>query len=540
MKRAKLGTGAWVGALTSLPVMGALYLGNQFLGTFFVPFDFYNWQARIIPTNPIGLAMGGLGLLIGRIFPSVSGTAAGKTLEQIAAIILFAGLGALVGLAITWVLRRTERSPQLIGAIVGLVFLALTAGMEVTFGVPDMFVRSVIWLGVVYVGWSVFLSVLLSGELLVSLSAEMQPERRASVLKLAGSAIGMALAAWGIGSLVGDDEAGAGADQPLTGLAERSEATPIPQPTPVTTVDPNIPVGNDGRIVPAPGTRSELTPTPDFYRVDISASPVELDEDEWRLEVAGLFDKKPRLTIDDLKAYPVHVQPITLSCVSNSVGGGAISTANWIGLRLSDLLENLGMQSPAQSLYLDAADGFYETVVMDDLMDPRTLLVYGMNDVTLPVGHGFPLRIYIPNRYGMKQPKWITRMEAIEGEGAGYWVDRGWSRTAIAKTTSVIDVVAKDAEHNGRIPVGGIAWAGSRGIQNVELEIDGEWVQTSLRTPPLGPLTWVQWRYDWDAAPGEHTLRVRATDGTGELQTEKRTGARPDGATGYHTMDVQI
>jgi DMSO/TMAO reductase YedYZ molybdopterin-dependent catalytic subunit len=318
------------------------------------------------------------------------------------------------------------------------------------------------------------------------------------------------------------------------------DATPVPQPTPVTTVDPNIPVGDDGRILPAPGTRSELTPTPDFYRVDISASPVELDEDEWRLEVAGLFDKTPKLTIDDLKSYPVHVQPITLSCISNSVGGGAISTANWIGLRLSDLLEDLGMQSSAQSLYLDAADGFYETVVMDDLMDPRTLLVYGMNDVTLPVGHGFPLRIYIPNRFGMKQPKWIMRMEAIDGEGAGYWVDRGWSRSAVAKTTSVIDVVAKEAEHDGLVPVGGIAWAGSRGIQKVELEIDGEWVPVSLRTPPLGPLTWVQWRYDWNAAPGEHTLRVRATDGTGALQVEERTGARPDGATGYHTMDVQI
>lgn len=136
---------------------------------------------------------------------------------------------------------------------------------------------------------------------------------------------------------------------------------------------------------------------------------------------------------------------------------------------------------------------------------------------------------------------WIVRIEAVEGERKGYWVDRGWSLEARPKIVSVIDTVATEDAVDGRVPVGGIAWAGDRGIQKVELQIDGgEWLEARLRTPPLGPLTWVQWRYDWLAAPGRHTLRVRATDGTGALQTEKKSTPHPDGATGYHEVDARI
>jgi DMSO/TMAO reductase YedYZ molybdopterin-dependent catalytic subunit len=169
------------------------------------------------------------------------------------------------------------------------------------------------------------------------------------------------------------------------------------------------------------------------------------------------------------------------------------------------------------------------------------LLVYGMNGDTLPIEHGYPLRIYIPNRYGMKQPKWITHIEAIDHEGAGYWVDRGWSAQARPHIVSVIDTIAQEGVVDGKIPVGGIAWAGDRGIQRVEVQIDdGEWNEAVLRTPPLGPLTWVQWRYGWLREAGQHAFRVRATDGTGTLQIEERSGVRPDGATGYHTRRESI
>jgi hypothetical protein len=205
-------------------------------------------------------------------------------------------------------------------------------------------------------------------------------------------------------------------------------------------------------------------------------------------------------------------------------------------------LEELGLQSEARELFIEAADGFYESVSMADMQDPRVLLVYGMNGETLPIRHGFPLRVYIPNRYGMKQPKWITRIEAIDMEGPGYWVERGWSKEARPHIISIIDTVTTDAQdENGRIPIGGIAWAGERGIQKVEVQVDdGQWAEATLRQPPLSDLTWVQWRYDWPSAAGRHTFRVRATDGTGSLQVEQRSDPHPNGATGYHSVTEQV
>jgi len=284
-----------------------------------------------------------------------------------------------------------------------------------------------------------------------------------------------------------------------------------------------------------------VTPTEDFYRIDINTRSPVVDGDAWELEVGGLFQSPRNLTLDDLMAYPAVTQAITLSCISNRIGGDLISTGYWTGLRLRDLLADLQLEPEAGALFLEAEDGFYETVVAEDMMDERTLLVYGMNGETLPVEHGYPLRIYIPNRYGMKQPKWIVRMQAIEAWRPGYWVERGWSREARPHIVSVVDTVAEDAAENGQVPVGGIAWAGDRGIQKVELRVDdGPWEEAELRKPPLSTLTWVQWRYNWPAEPGAHTLTVRATDGTGTLQTAEETGVRPDGATGYHSKNVSI
>jgi hypothetical protein len=295
-------------------------------------------------------------------------------------------------------------------------------------------------------------------------------------------------------------------------------------------------------LQPAPGTRAEITPDGEFYRIDINTRPPVIDENEWELEVTGLFDNPRSLTLNDLMAFPRVTQPVTLSCISNRIGGDLISTALWTGVRLGLLLEELGLQPSAEELAIEAEDGFYESVTSQDMMDPRTLLVYAMNGETLPHEHGYPLRIYIPNRYGMKQPKWITRIEAIAGEGSGYWVDRGWSEEARPHIVSIIDTVAIDQPlPDGRIPVGGIAWAGDRGIQQVEIQVDdGAWQTGQLRVPPLSTLTWVQWRYDWPASAGEHTLRVRATDGDGNLQIGERTGVRPDGATGYHTITQTV
>ncbi len=298
----------------------------------------------------------------------------------------------------------------------------------------------------------------------------------------------------------------------------------------------------EGRIEPAPGTRPELTPDGKFYRIDINSRPVEINGDEWSLEVAGLFDNPRNLTVEDLMAFPAVTQPITQSCISNPVAGDLISTANWTGARLVDVLDDLGLQAEAVELSVKSQDGFFESVAMEDMMDPRTLLVYGMNDASLPARNGYPLRIYIPNRYGMKQPKWIASIEAIAEEGSGYWVERGWDAEAIPQVVSVIDNVAVDEPtDDGLIPIGGIAWAGDRGIQQVELQVDdGEWTVAELRTPPLSTLTWVQWRLDWEPSPGEHTFTVRATDGEGNQQTADKAGTRPSGATGYQSVTATV
>ncbi len=178
---------------------------------------------------------------------------------------------------------------------------------------------------------------------------------------------------------------------------------------------------------------------------------------------------------------------------------------------------------------------------MADLADPRTLLVYGMNGDTLPAAHGFPLRILIPNRYGMKQPKWITKFTAVDRATLGYWVERGWNEQARPQTVSVIDTIDTAQRQNGRIPIGGIAWAGGRGISKVEVQVDnGPWEQATLITPPLGPLTWVDWRYDWPAVSGNHTFTVRATDGNGVMQTSAVNPTEPDGATGYYSVSQTI
>jgi hypothetical protein len=180
---------------------------------------------------------------------------------------------------------------------------------------------------------------------------------------------------------------------------------------------------------------------------------------------------------------------------------------------------------------------------MEDILDPRTLLVYEMNDEPLPHEHGFPLRIYIPNRYGMKQPKWILKMNAIDFEGPGYWVDRGWSEEDFVVTTSVVDTEAAPSGivEGDLFPIGGIAYSGARGISKVEVKVDdGAWEPAELREPPLSPLTWVQWRFDWPLKLGSHTFQVRAYDGDGEIQIQETRGVRPDGATGIHSRKIRI
>jgi DMSO/TMAO reductase YedYZ molybdopterin-dependent catalytic subunit len=297
------------------------------------------------------------------------------------------------------------------------------------------------------------------------------------------------------------------------------------------------------RLSPVHGTRAEVTPNERFYRIDINLAPPRIREESWRLRIDGLVDEPREVSLGDLRALTRVTQPITLECISNPLGGDLVSTSRWTGVPLAEVLRLVRPQAGVRTIQMEAADGFYESVALADAADLRMMLVYEMNGIPLAAEHGFPLRIYIPNRHGMKQPKWLTRLQLTEDAGRGYWVERGWSKDAIVKTTSVIDTVGASMMLGAAkiVPVGGMAFAGARGISKVEVQVDeGPWERAELVAPPVGPLTWVLWRYDWTYQPGRHRFRVRAYDGTGALQPVVERGPRPDGASGIHSVTMTL
>jgi DMSO/TMAO reductase YedYZ molybdopterin-dependent catalytic subunit len=565
-----LAFGAGLGALTGLAVVGLAYLGEQALALPFIPFVFFDWLARVLPGGIVTLGIDSMvRIIVGLGLGPIDVVA--KAMEQLLGVVLWLVAGAAVGLALAAWLRRPAAAARLgqgagqqAGAIAGLALAVLVAiamlGLgQFASGQP----WTLLWLAILVPGWGAVLGTLLE-RVVTAGASRSRPEismpaprmgRRAFLLRVSGGSGVVALLTAGLGWLLAEDKARTGAGQPLGELraAAAPPATPpgsaatgpagsSPTAAAVPTVGAaQLPSTPAGRIGPAPGTRPEVTSNADFYCIDINLAPPAIAGSSWQLEVKGLFDHPRNLTLHDLLAMPAVTQSITQSCISNPIGGDLIGSAAYIGVRLRDVLMELGLRPTAKQIALQSADGFYESVEMQDMQDPRVLLVYGMNGTTLPIEHGYPLRIYIPNRYGMKQPKWITSMEAVDHEGSGYWVDRGWSKEARPQVISIIDTVAKNSNANGRVPMGGIAWAGDRGIKSVEVQVDGgSWSPANLITPPVGPLTWVLWRFDWQVTPGRHTFRVRATDGKGTPQNGQDQDTYPNGATGYHAVTVDF
>jgi hypothetical protein len=252
------------------------------------------------------------------------------------------------------------------------------------------------------------------------------------------------------------------------------------------------------------------------------------------------------LTIDDIRNnYVARDQYVTLSCISGRVGTDLISTTQWTGVSLQEILATVKPDKDARYLHITSGDGFYETVDLDLIAsDVRIMLCYAWDGNPIPIDHGFPLRIWLPDRFGMKQPKWITGISVMKDYKEGYWVERGWDEVARVEATSVIDAVAHDAiyESNGQqlVPVGGIAFAGARGVSKVEVRVDGgPWTEAVLRAP-LSETTWVLWRYDWPFEPGFHRFQVRCAEGDGTPQIETNRGNHPRGATGIHNKVITL
>lgn len=524
-----LATGAILGGATSLAVIALLYGVNALVGLPFIPFDLFDFVARVLPGPLVTFGIDALVATLSLVGLSVRETA--KTAESLLALSQTVGLGIALGFAIAAVRRWHRTGPfsgGQVGAGVGLVASLPALALGFLAGdIANMVPIRLIWIPAVFGAWGGAV-----GWALARIEAPPEPapymtSRRIFVARFAGAAAVLTAFSAGVGYLFRQRFSA----RPSATVAAPGEIPPA--------LDSPTEEELAARFEPAPGTRPELTSNQDFYRIDINLRPPVLDAANWRVELGGLVERPLSLTLDDLMSRPAITQVITLSCISNRIAGDLISTSAWTGVPLKQILDEARLMPEAQELFIEAADGFYESVSHADLMDDRTMLVYAMNGEPLPVEHGFPLRIYIPDRYGMKQPKWIVRMEAIGEEGPGYWVDRGWSAEAIPQTTSVIDTVAAEvAEAPGdAAPIGGIAYAGARGISRVEVQVDdGPWQEAQLRAPPLSPLTWVQWRYDWPLAPGRHVFRVRAYDGAGRLQSVQRQPVRPDGATGIHEV----
>ncbi|MFD6103487.1 molybdopterin-dependent oxidoreductase [Nocardia salmonicida] len=304
---------------------------------------------------------------------------------------------------------------------------------------------------------------------------------------------------------------------------------------------PELPPDADLRV---PGLTSYLTPNSDFYRIDTALIVPQVSTDSWSLRIHGMVEQEITLTWDDLLRRTPVERLVTLACVSNPINGDLIGNARWLGYRLDELLAQARPLPDADMVLSHSKDGWTAGSPLSVLTDGRdALLAIGMNGEPLPVQHGYPARLVVPGLYGyVSATKWVTELEVTRFDRAtAYWTRRGWSAQGPIKTGTRIDT----PRGRGRIPQGrtviaGVAWAQHRGVTGVEVQIDnGDWRPARLSTE-VSVDTWRQWTYDWDATPGQHTLRARATDTTGLPQTAVEQDVVPDGATGYPTLTIQV
>ncbi len=353
-----------------------------------------------------------------------------------------------------------------------------------------------------------------------------EPSRRTVLVSAAGTGVVLVLGGWV-----------AGAARTSMRQAKRVAVRVLPRPA---------------RRVPVParqpfevaGLSTYVTPTADFYRIDTAVDVPVVDPGTWRLKITGRVDREHTYTYADLLARKLVEVPITIQCVSNEVGGDLIGTARWIGVPLAELLDEAGVQNGADQVMGRSVDGFTAGFPTKVALDGRDALVaLGMGGRSLPAEHGFPARLIVPGLYGyVSATKWLQEIRLTTfADEQGYWVPLGWSRLGPIKTQSRIDVPYEGARiGSGPTSIAGVAWAPTRGIATVEVQVDdGPW-----RSAELGRVasedTWVQWRLRWDAPLGKHTVAVRATDRTGAVQTGAEAPPDPDGATGHHTIVVDV
>ncbi|MFJ9380116.1 molybdopterin-dependent oxidoreductase [Streptomyces sp. NPDC101455] len=425
-----------------------------------------------------------------------------------AGVLLFGVVGALAATGRPDSTGIADALPSVAGAVVGAVVLYVLVGRLRPRGPADQ--DAVAPTGA---GW----------------------DRRGFVIAAGAAAVGSAGA-----GLLGRSLSGAGGRDAVA--SRRNLVLPVPASRARA-----VPKGAGLRI---PGVSPFVTPNGDFYRVDTALVVPKVDATTWRLRIHGQGVRRPvTLTFDDLLRRELVERDITLTCVSNEVGGPYVGNARWIGVQLADLLAELGVKppsagGPADQLVARSVDGMTIGSPVEDVMDGRdALLALGMNGEPLPFAHGFPVRMVVPGLYGFVSAcKWIKDIELTTFDAYDpYWVKRGWARRAPIKTESRIDTPKPFARpKTGTVMVAGVAWAQHRGIDKVEVRVDdGPWQEARLAAEDTRD-TWRQWSFPWRATKGGHTLTVRATDRTGVVQTDRRTKTIPDGASGWHSVVVTV
>jgi DMSO/TMAO reductase YedYZ molybdopterin-dependent catalytic subunit len=304
---------------------------------------------------------------------------------------------------------------------------------------------------------------------------------------------------------------------------------------------PAFPAGLEATV---PGITPLRTPNDTFYRVDTNLAVPRIDVDRWTLEVDGMVERPFSLTFDELVAMPLIERDITMTCVSNEVGGGYVGAARWLGVRLSDVLDRAGITGAPDQVLSTAVDGFTISTPLDVVRDGRdAMIAVGMNGTQLPEAHGFPARLITPGLYGfVGATKWLTRLTLTTyAAEQAYWTQRQWATDAPIKTSARVDTPRPlSTIAAGKTAIGGVAWAQHRGVGKVEVRIDdGDWQQTELG-PDVSIDYWRQWYLPWDAKPGLHRIAVRAVDRSGRPQTTERATPFPSGSSGIQEVVVTV
>src|SRR5438093_2439482 len=353
------------------------------------------------------------------------------------------------------------------------------------------------------------------------------PGRRRALLGTAAVAAGIAIVSLPLSRIAAVGSGGLG-DVAMAARRLRTRAD-IPAPDPA--------------VDALPGITPRITANENHYTVDTTLVKPRVLLDEWRLDIKGLVQSPFSLTYDQLLDLEAVEQIHTLECISNYVGGDLISTALSTGVPLRDLLNRAQVQAGAYDVVFTSVDGYTDSIPIAKAMEDRTLVAYLMNGKTVPQDHGYPARMLVPNIYGMKNVKWMRSIEVVNYDFIGYWMQQGWSDSAVVNTNTRIDLPGRNARWDGGVlTIAGIAYAGARGISKVEVSTDGgsSWSAASLE-PMAGDLSWRRWSFGWTPPKtGSHRLVARSTDGAGNTETPIRRPPFPNGSTGYHEVDVNV